>query len=152
MLEIFKSSESGQDLYRLDSIEKGCWISLINPTEEELDYIQSSLGILPNFLKDPLDEEEKPRIDVEGNQTLIVVDIPYIYEEDKELKYDTLPMGLLVAEDCFITVCLRENTILNVFREKRVRDFFTFKKTRFIFQILFEIAREFLTYLRQINK
>jgi len=152
MLEIFKSSDSGQDLYRLDSIEKGCWVNLINPTEEELNYLQSSLGILLNFLKYPLDEEEKPRIDVEENQTLIIVDIPYVYEEDGELKYDTLPMGLLVVENCFITICLKENTILNTFKEKKVRDFFTFKKTRFIFQILFETAKEFLTYLRQINK
>ena len=152
MLEIFKSSDSGQDLYRLDSIEKGCWVNLINPTEEELNYLQSALGILLYFLKYPLDEEEKPRIDVEENQTLIIVDIPYVYEEDGELKYDTLPMGLLVVENCFITICLKENTILNTFKEKKVRDFFTFKKTRFIFQILFETAKEFLTYLRQINK
>jgi magnesium transporter len=152
MMEIFKSSENGQELYSIENIEKGCWINLVAPTEGEMNRIQSSLGVSPNFLRDPLDEEEKPRIDVDGNQTLIIVDVPYVYEENKELKYETIPMGLLVAEDCFITICLKENTVLRVFRSKKVKEFFTFKKTRFTFQILFEIAREFLTYLRHINK
>ncbi|AUS95103.1 magnesium transporter [Clostridium thermosuccinogenes] len=152
MMEIFKSSENGQELYSIENIEKGCWINLVAPTEDEMNRIQSSLGVSSNFLRDPLDEEEKPRIDVDGNQTLIIVDVPYVYEENKELKYETIPMGLLVAEDCFITICLKENTVLRVFRSKKVKEFFTFKKTRFTFQILFEIAREFLTYLRHINK
>ncbi|PNT91466.1 magnesium transporter CorA family protein [Clostridium thermosuccinogenes] len=152
MMEIFKSSENGQELYSIENIEKGCWINLVAPTEDEMNRIQSSLGVSSNFLRDPLDEEEKPRIDVDGNQTLIIVDVPYVYEENKELKYETIPMGLLVAEDCFITICLKENTVLRVFRSKKVKEFFTFKKTRFTFQILFEIAKEFLTYLRHINK
>jgi len=152
MMEIFKSSENVQELYSIENIENGCWINLVAPTEDEMNRIQSSLGVSPNFLRDPLDEEEKPRIDVDGNQTLIIVDVPYVYEENKELKYETIPMGLLVAEDCFITICLKENTVLRVFRSKKVKEFFTFKKTRFTFQILFEIAREFLTYLRHINK
>ena len=36
------------------------------------------IGAEPTFLRDPLDVEEKPRIDVEDDQILIIVDIPCI--------------------------------------------------------------------------
>ncbi|MCX8130720.1 MAG: magnesium transporter CorA family protein [Clostridia bacterium] len=152
MIEIFKTTENGQEHVRIDSIEKGCWIDLVAPTEEELNYIQEKLNILPNFLRDPLDEEEKPRIDIEDNQTLIIVDIPYVYEDGKNLKYETIPMGLLIVEDYIITICLKKNIILEYFKEKRIKEFYTFKKTRFTFQILFVVAKEYLKYLRHIDK
>jgi magnesium transporter len=153
MIEIFKNTENGQELIKLDSIEKGCWINLVAPTEDELNFIQDKLNIFPNFLRDPLDEEEKPRIDIEdNNQTLIIVDVPYVYEEGKNLKYETIPMGLLITEDCFITICVKKNIILDYFKEKRIKEFFTFKKTRFTFQILFTVAKEYLKYLRHIDK
>lgn len=152
MIEIFKTSENGQELIKIDVIERGCWIDLVAPTEDELNFIQDKLNILPNFLRDPLDEEEKPRIDIEDNQTLIIVDTPYVYEEGKNLKYETIPMGLLIVEECFITICLKKNIILDYFKDKRIKEFFTFKKTRFTFQILFMIAKEYLKYLRHIDK
>ncbi len=117
-----------------------------------MNYIQKSLDILPNFLRDPLDEEEKPRIDVDENQTLIIIDIPIMYQDDKNLRFETLPMGIIITDDYFITICLKENPILNLFREKRVRGFYTFKRTRFTFQILFYIAKDYLKYLRHIDK
>jgi magnesium transporter len=38
------------------------------------------------------------------------------------------------------------------FRKNRVKEFFTFKKTRFALQILFVISSYYLRYLKQINK
>lgn len=152
MIEIFKTLEATNALIPLKEIEKGCWINLTAPTEEELHFIQDRLGILPNFLRDPLDEEEKPRIDVEDNQTLIIVDIPMVYQDDKNLKFETLPMGLIIAGDYFLTICLKENPIIGAFKDRRVKEFYTFKRTRFTFQILFITAKDFLKYLRHIDK
>lgn len=152
MIEVFKTYDAGTGLTKIDNIEKGCWINLNAPTEEELDYLQNTLDILPNFLRDPLDEEEKPRIDVEDNQTLIIVDIPYVYENGKNLKFETIPMGLLLTEDCIITICLKENLIIEAFKSGKVKEFYTYKKTRFTFQILFMMSKEFLKYLRHIDK
>jgi magnesium transporter len=110
------------------------------------------LSILPNFLRDPLDEEEKPRIDVEDNQVLIIVDIPYINENNKSVRFETIPLGILVLEEHILTICLKESHIIDSFRNKRVKDFYTFMKTRFTLQLLFIIAKEFLKYLRHIDK
>ena len=51
-----------------------------------------------------------------------------------------------------ITVCLEETPVLTSFMDGRVRDFHTFMKTRFILQILYKNATQFLQYLRIIDK
>lgn len=152
MMEIYKTYDMAQHLEKIEKIEKGCWINLAAPTEEELNYLEHSLKILPNFLRDPLDEEEKPRIDVEDNQTLVIVDIPYVYEDEKNLKFETIPLGILIMDDFVITICNRELTLIDSFKNKKVKDFYTFKKTRFTLQLLFMIAKDFLRYLRHIDK
>src|SRR5699024_6114374 len=51
-----------------------------------------------------------------------------------------------------ITVCLEDNPILTSFMDGRVRDFHTFMKTRFILQILYRNATQYLQYLRIIDR
>ncbi|KJS49168.1 MAG: magnesium transporter, partial [Peptococcaceae bacterium BRH_c23] len=46
--------------------EKGSWINLINPTEEEITLITKAIGIEDYFIKDVLDDEERPRIETEN--------------------------------------------------------------------------------------
>lgn len=152
MIKIFKSNEHG-DFFQIDQLEKGCWIKMINPSEVEIRQISGELGIEPDLLRDPLDEEEKPRIEKEENSLLIIVDIPIQGQDEEITTYDTLPLGMLVVEDSyFITVCLKENPILDEFANQRIKGFFTFKKTRFILQLLYRIATYYLRYLKQINR
>ncbi len=152
MMEIFKTYDGQNTISETDGFEKGCWVNLWNPTEAELKKVQDTLDILPNFLRDPLDEEEKPRIDIEENQTLIIVDSPYMYEEEGSVKFGTNPLGILILDDYILTVSLKENAVIESFRTNKVRGLFTFKKTRFTFQLLFRISKDFLRYLRHIDK
>jgi magnesium transporter len=152
MMEIFKTMETANQPIKIDKFEKGCWVNIVSPTEEELNFVESSLNILPNFLRDPLDEEEKPRIDVEDNQTLIIVDVPYVYGEGRTLKFETIPLGILIMNDYFLTICNKETFLVDFFKGKKVRECYTYKKARFTLQILFANAKDFLKYLRHIDK
>lgn len=155
MIQIFKTVEPNNELVQIDEIEKGCWINITAPTEEELNMIQEKLNLNPKLLRDPLDEEEKPRIDVEDDQIVIIVDIPYAYvDKDKDsLRLETMPLGLIVVrDDYFISICAHEAQVLKPFINKQVKELYTYKKTRFIFQILYNNAKEYLKYLRQIDK
>ncbi len=153
MLEIFKTVEANNTIVSIDSIEKGCWINLIAPTEEELETVTKFIDIEQSFLRDPLDDEEKPRIDMEEGQTLIIVDTPYVYEDDKSIKFETVPMGLLqVRDDYIITICSRQASVLERFRNGQIKNLVTYKKTRFILQILYHVAKDFLKYLKHIDK
>ena len=103
-------------------------------------------------MRAPLDEEERSRIEVEDDYTLIIVDTPVLEERGEKDWYGTIPLSIIVTEDIIITVCLEDTSVLGRFMDGRVRNFYTYMKTRFILQILYKNASMFLHYLRIIDK
>ena len=153
MIQIYKSVvESNPSLKVLDNIEPGSWINIIAPSDEELILISKKTGVPLSFLKAPLDDEETSRIDIEDNCLLVIVDIPFTEMEDNSLTYDTYPLAIIHTDKQIITVCLKNSRILTDFINSKVKSFFTFKKSRFILQILSKISNSYLVYLRQIDK
>lgn len=153
MIQIYKSmSENNPSLKVLDTIEPGSWINIVAPSDEELILISKKTGVPLSFLKAPLDDEETSRIDIEDNCTLVVVDIPFTEMEDNSLTYDTYPLAIIHTEKQLITVCLKNSKVLTDFINGKVKSFYSFKKSRFILQILNKISTYYLLYLRQIDK
>jgi len=150
MIDIFKTLDGS--LQRINEISEGCWIAMTAPTATELKRIAEATGIEIDHLRAPLDEEERARIEVEDNYTLILVDIPAVEKRYDKDRYITIPLGIIVAEKYIITVCLEETPVLKCFMDGRVRDFYTYKKTRFILQILYRNASTFLQNLRSIDR
>jgi magnesium transporter len=152
MLEMYLTDPSGK-LQEINEISKGCWINMVNPTPEEIDYVVNHFNIPVEFIKDPLDDEERSRIEKENNDILIIVDYPYITHDEKGLPiYETIPIGMIIANNCFVTVSLKETPLLESFKNNKVKGFYTFKRTRFALQILYAISTYYLRYLKQINK
>lgn len=75
-----------------------------------------------------------------------------IQDETNPPIFDTIPLGIIITNECFVTVCLKENPIFTHFTQNKVRGFLTGKKTRFALQILYLISTYYLKYLKQINK
>ena len=150
MRRIFKTVDD--HLTECTTLEKGCWVHLQNPTKEEIDGLNTRFALDPTYLAAALDEEESARIEHDGDQTLIIVDIPYVEAEGSGYIYSTIPMGIVLVDELIITVCTRETPIIADFTEERVRNFWTFKRTRFILQLLYRNASRFLAYLKQIDK
>jgi magnesium transporter len=150
MIDIFKTLEGS--LQRMTEITEGCWISMTAPSATELMEIADSTGIDVDHLRAPLDEEERARIEVEEKYTLIIVDVPSLEKRNDKDRYVTIPLGIIVATDYIVTVCLEDSAVLKCFADGRVRDFYTYKKTRFILQILYRNASTFLQNLRTIDR
>src|SRR3990170_1081522 len=128
MLAILKTTENG--LERLQEFEPGSWIDLVSPTEEELRRVSGELDIPLDLLSGPLDEEEKSRVETDAGLTYVIVDIPVLVVEEDERGYSTIPLGMIVHNDYFITICLRVNPILGEFERGTAKGFSTHKKTR----------------------
>lgn len=153
MLNIYKSNIDGS-IEEKSEIENNCWIDLLSPTEDEMQLVAKKCNVDIDFIIAALDEEELPRIeyDDEVDATLIIIKSP-VAEFDREHRfYDTYPVGIIHCPIGVITVSQPKNLILELFRKGRIRTFFTYKKSRFIMQILYRNATLFLTYLRQIEK
>ena len=150
MLEIFKSTETGHlEKLTLKTLEKGAWINIVDPTPYELKEVSTACNVEPDFLRSALDEEERSHIDVEDDSIMILTNVPIVYEEES---YDTLPLSVILTKQYIITVCLEETPVIASFNERTARLFHTYKKTQFLFEILYRSATFFLRYLRQINK
>ncbi|GEQ22790.1 magnesium transporter [Clostridium butyricum] len=153
MIQIYKSeSESNCKLKTLDTIKNGSWINIVAPSDEELILISKKTGVNLDLLKSALDDEETSRIEIEDDALLVIVDIPFTEMEDNSLTYDTYPLSIIHTEKQIITVCLKNSKILTDFANQKVKSFYTFKKSRFILQILNRISTYYLIYLRQIDK
>ncbi len=147
MLKLYKTVED--EFHKVDEISEGCWVALTKPTHEELHRVAEETGIDIDDLRAPLDDEERSRIEHEGDYVIILVDIPSLDEKDR---YVTIPLGIYMTKKMIVTVCLEETPVLKAFMNNRVKEFFTFKRTRFVFQILYRNATSYLRYLRIIDR
>ena len=147
MLQIFQTVED--ELQENDQFSEGCWAALTKPTNEELQQMAQETGIDIDDLRAPLDDEERSRIEQEDDYVVVLVDIPSLDEKDR---YVTIPLGIYMTKQLIVTVCLEETPVLKAFMNNRVKEFFTFKRTRFVFQILYRNATSYLRYLRIIDR
>lgn len=153
MITIYNSNIAKENqLEEITQIVPGSWINVVAPKEQELIFISKKTGAPLDFLRAALDDEETSRIDFEDNVHMILIDIPFTETEENSLIYDTYPLAIIHTENNIITVCLKNSKILTDFADEKIRTFYTFKKSRFILQILQRVAYYFLVYLRQIDK
>lgn len=156
LLKIYHTDIETNEFQEIKEFKKGAWINLVNPSENEIKKVCENVQIQEDFIRDALDFEEKARIDQEDddNTILFVVDVPVTEKgEEGEVIYSTMPLGMIVVrDDFFITVSLRKNKIIEPFEKRKIKNFQTYKKTRFIFQILYLNSSFYLNYLKQINK
>ena len=150
MIRYYKTIDS--KLEKLNSLESGCWINLVEPNQSEIHEISELLNLDVDSIKAALDEEERSRIEVEDNHTLILIDIPVDESDASASHYSTIPLGIIMLDNAILTVCTAQTKILNDFIVGHIKDFYTFMKTRFLLQILYKNATYYLLYLRRINK
>lgn len=139
-------------LEKLSTYEKGCWINLVEPTRKEIQLISGIMNVDEDAIESSLDDEERSRIEYEDDYTLILIDIPLDESDSNSTHFTTIPLGIIFNEDAILTICKYQTRIINDFIVGHIKDFFTFKKSRFIFQILYKNAQYYLLYLRKINK
>ncbi|MEG0329217.1 MAG: magnesium transporter CorA family protein [Longicatena sp.] len=158
MLEFYKTFDNVTK--KIDTLESGCWINAVAPTLEESEYLINEVGVLPEFIKASLDEEESSHIDkdIDENQTLVIVDYPsaedddIITKNDTTLLYTTLPLGVVIMKGYIITISLYDNLNIEDMTRGRIKGINTEMKTRFLLLLMLRISQRFLIYLRQIDR
>ena len=155
MINIYNTNLETGKLEKTEKIEKGCWINLEKPTDEEILEICNKVKIEQDFIRYALDYEEKPRIDIEDKDStkLFIIDVPTVKKKKGTFSYYTIPIGMIVVrDDIFITVSIETNQIIENFKNAKIKGLTTYKKSRFILQVLYENASYYLTYLKRLSK
>lgn len=150
MRTIYRGTREG--LEQIDTYESGAWINLVNPTPGEIEEVVSWFQIPPDFLTDPLDVDERARVEREEGSTLIVLRIPHRESPDADIPYSTIPLGIILTQNMTITVCLTDADLVNEFLSGKVKHFSPGKQSRFILLLFYRNTLLYMRYLRDINR
>jgi magnesium transporter len=142
----------GHKPVQVSSIHPDCWIDLTDPTEAEVSFISGLLEIPKDFLTDPLDVDERARMEREDGMLLVVVRTPVKNPEEDKIPYFTMPVGIIITGDHIVTVSRFPCDLTNIFVAGNVKYFSLIRKSRFAIQLLQRNAILFLNCLRDLNK
>lgn len=146
---------------RVDAPARGCWISVVAPTQEERRWMLEELHVNPEFVTYALDDEETSRVDLdaETGQALVIVDCPFVEDEREAVdssivQYDTHPLAVLFLpeQDAIMTVSLKPNATVDAVAGGRIAGVNTAQRTRLLLQMLLFISRRYQADLRSINR
>jgi magnesium transporter len=149
MITIYKTTEHGLEV--VPEVCKGCWISAVDPSPNEIAWLQE-LSLPQEFILYPLDVDERARIEREDGNILIVVRLPSAEAPTADVPFTTHAVGVVLAGQYILTISKRDNEILQELARGRVKDLSTAKRNRFILRFLLNTAAKYLSYLREINR
>ncbi|MCU0628792.1 MAG: magnesium transporter CorA family protein, partial [Methanoregulaceae archaeon] len=75
MITIYKTG-ARNGLETISTFESGAWVNVVNPSPAEIEELVTRFSIPTDFLTDPLDVDERARIEREEGNTLIVLRTP----------------------------------------------------------------------------
>ncbi len=145
MIEIIEKT-TNSSIKKLHLIKPRTWVNAYKPNESEIKRIHKTTKAQLDFLRAALDEAERPRIERENNQLLVILRVPIREEIIK-----TIPLGIIIKDDYFITISTQKIPIIEEFFKGKVKRFSTRKKSRLLIQLLVRITREFIRYLTKIE-
>lgn len=161
MIECLLTGANGT-IERVDDPCPGCWVNAVAPTEAERAWLETELGVLPEFVRSALDDEETSRVDYDEDerQIFVIVDYPVVGEDgagvrpQSPLQYDTMPLTMvfLPEKGMFVTISILENEVVADLAGGRVRNVDTRYRTRFLLQMLLRVSQLYLVYLRRIDR
>jgi magnesium transporter len=136
---------------QVKDIMEGCWIRVVDPMAAEIASLQQTLNLPPNFIADALDPHERSRYDMENDSILVVLRVPVYEGEDVPVQYTTVPLGIILTQSHVITVCSRDSAILQPIADGKVKNICVAEKDKFLIQVAFQTARQYLKFLELIN-
>jgi len=150
MIKIFKTFGG---YVEVPKVEKGCWINVNHPSQEEIQRLIDEFQLPEDTINDILDTDERPRVEFEDTWSVIIMRIP-VESSESNVPYFTVPLGIFIAENFTLTLCLQNNEILPIeqpspFREqyRQITDSYNF-----ILRLFLRSGNTYLKYLKQINQ
>jgi magnesium transporter len=152
MIYFFK--KEGKSLESTTTAADADWINIYPPFDHgELDSIAEEFNIPLDYLTDPLDIDERARYEKDEDVTLVLISSPILNEEGKENDsiYITIPIGIILTEEKIITICSKENPILDKFMDDKIKNFYPKERQMFVLQIFEQNVYRFLDCLKKLN-
>lgn len=144
MIEYYTRTKKGE-LKKTDEFSNGCWVNVINPNEEEIEFLLNKFNLKKEDIIDGLDIHESPRFEVEDSKIYIFLSVP----TEKILQEDMSSFLVVHSKNYLITISKHS---LEVFEQiiERYQKLKRFSSSRNLVRILFFISKAFDTSVHKI--
>lgn len=147
MLSIYHSTARSRQLSLIEKPRAGSWISLVTPTDEELQNLAVELSLDIDLLNDAIDIYEAPRIETdEGN---VYIYTRYSHPAGTEIA--TEPLLIVFTPNYLVTIMRSESGMLSRLTSGFM-EVLTTQKTKTMMQVLAEVNASYRTHLTKISK
>lgn len=130
------------------SFPKGSWIDISNPTKSIIEDINKITKLPLDMLNAIFDEEETAHVEIDDDNYLIVLDVPYLDEDTGY--YLTAPYIVVYNKDYIVTLSRHKFEIVNEL-VKKVKKIEPHKHVRLSLHIMYRLTTLFTTYLKRID-
>ena len=135
MITYYKRTVHEKQIKKLQNFETGCWINVVNPSKEEIDFLVDKFKIDRENIISGLDINEVPRVEFAKDKIYIIVKT--ISEERPYLN----TILILIAPNYILTLSRKQpNFIFKVLKENMI---ITTQKYRSLIIFLSLINKEF---------
>lgn len=140
----------GGKLLSADSLEDCQIVRVVSPTSDELSLICEKLQTPMDFLTAATDRDERSRAETEDFHKLFIIRIPH-RQALSDTPYITLALAVILTPTHIVSVCSEHSMVWNDLTTSRSRIPSPQDRVPFLCAFFLHIAREYLTFLRQIR-
>ncbi len=151
MIELYLTQKDGSTSL-VEDLVPGTWVKVVAPTLDEVDRLSARLGLDRDDLMAATDPEEKTRVEFDGDDLMILVDIPSANRMHGERARNTVPLAIFLLQDYVVTVCSEDPQFLAAFHQGSVRNFATYRRSRFAVNVLLRNALLMQQVLSDIDR
>lgn len=147
MITVYKKSIKDKSLTTTKNLIKGTWVAVVDPTEQEIEFLVNKYKLYKPNIEDSLDENELPRIEKEDG-VLYIIFRKAIKKDDQTI---TIPIMAMVTPENIITISKSQANVLSDFAKNKI-NFNTTQKTQFILKLFQQIIMGYDTQITAIEK
>ncbi len=127
------------------------WIDVQEPTPDEIADLQQRYGVPIEFLQAVLDKNERPRLEQEGDVTLVLTRASQGEEPRRHLPFATCPLAMIITPTVLITLCNRPNLVQCLLLRK-LRAGVQYRPARIALNVLMRMSTTYIEHLRQMDE
>jgi len=147
MISYYYSKKASDSLEVLKKYRVGSWVHVEKPTEDEIAELVERHNLDEDLLVDAQDPYEVPRVENEDKYTYFYTRVPVKNNDIVQ----TMPILVVVSEDFVLTLTQKSLPLWDRFITEKI-DIHTTQKTKFFFQIFFEVANMYNRFMNQIRR
>ncbi len=136
MITYYKKSLKDRATGKLENFQVGCWIDVVNPTGEEIEFLTEKFELDKQNLISGLDKNEVPRVEFDDGKVYILVKL---ISSSEQLLSTCL---LLITDKFVLTLSSAEPQFVKSIFEKKAR-LITTQKLKVLIKFLSMINKEF---------